>query len=135
MTTSPLSVCSDVPQEKGLDNHSYIGFMFRKPDNSIVSDKIIQAATWAQYVHVDCVFIPSKTNICIEKDLQPVPSYFITQGSMMQSREDHVMKIMFSTYISETFGYYVPKEWQHRSNDTHSMLILEVHTEEFIHAW
>lgn len=119
------------------ENQNYIGFMFRKPDNTIWADKIIRGATGASFTHVDCVFIPSSTDSSILKELKPLPSYFenSSQDDLTMSREEHHMKLMFSTYVGEEFTYYVPREWIHRSNETHGMLILQVQPEELIHAW
>jgi hypothetical protein len=77
----------------------------------------------------------------IATSLQPVPSYFtecqLSSQSypIMMHREQHVMKILFSVYVGEVFSYYVPAEWLHRSESTHTMMALQVQPEELAKAW
>jgi hypothetical protein len=50
-------------------------------------------------------------------------------------REAHVMRIMFSIYMKEHFHYYVPLQFMHRNNHTHSLLLLQVQADELIDCW
>lgn len=109
----------------------YIGFMYRIPNPGIFLDRVIKCTTGARYVHVDCVFIPSES-MDVAELLKPWPERY---GLEKMEREKHVMKLLFSIHIHETFGYYVAKEWDLRDDETHSMQILEVQEEELINAW
>ena len=128
----------ELMEENSNYSHSnYIGFMFRKPDPNTWMDSFISKTTGAKYTHVDCVFIPS-TEMDIANKLKPVPKYFTQSADdvpLEMNRERHVMRIMFSIYMQETFSYYVPKEWAHRSNDTHAMLLLQVCPDELVACW
>jgi hypothetical protein len=103
----------------------YIAWMCKCPTKGVMLETAIRAFTGAKYVHVDAVFIPP-----VGKDRDPRMS---GGPAAAQTRKD-VMKQLFSTFIGEKFGAYSPKEWTKRSNETHGMIALQVHEDEFYRA-